>query len=218
MKRILHATPAARSALVAGLAGAYAGLPDDFPEVAHQPCTTAAGMLLLYCKSASALQTPHLQSHASAADDRVDPLEAKSEPVCCTSRSDNSDIASFKIAWLWCVAQVLWRVAGTLVDLMDEWRGLLLGEAASRAQSPEPAGRPDMDIARVEGFAISILCHPDVHVRLVSPHPACTWAPCHRTLSGHQYLQQCRIHKAHGVRSAVSTLRKEQVPSFLPLP
>lgn len=33
MKRILRAVPAARSALVAGLAAAYAGLPDDFPEV-----------------------------------------------------------------------------------------------------------------------------------------------------------------------------------------
>lgn len=92
MKRILHAMPAARSAVVAGLAGAYAGLSDDFPEV-------------------------------------------------------------------------LWRVAGTLVDLMDEWRGLLLSDAASRAQAPEAAGPVDMDIARVEGFAISILCHPDVHVR-----------------------------------------------------
>jgi hypothetical protein len=33
MKRIVRAMPAARSVLIAGLAAAYAGLSDDFPEV-----------------------------------------------------------------------------------------------------------------------------------------------------------------------------------------
>lgn len=61
--------------------------------------------------------------------------------------------------------QVLWRVAGTLVDLMDEWRSLLPGGAASRAPPPETCASAEMDTARVEGFAISILCHTEVHVR-----------------------------------------------------
>lgn len=33
IKRTLHAVPSLRNALVAGLAAAYAGLPDDSPEV-----------------------------------------------------------------------------------------------------------------------------------------------------------------------------------------
>ena len=63
-------------------------------------------------------------------------------------------------------AQVLWRVAGTLVELMDEWRALLAGGTASGLPSAMavPAG---MDIARVEGFAFSILCHRDA---VVSPN------------------------------------------------
>ena len=62
--------------------------------------------------------------------------------------------------------QVLWRVAGTLVDLMDEWRALLAGAAG---RTPAEAGSPQgLDIARVEGFAISILCHTDAAVSVLS--------------------------------------------------
>jgi hypothetical protein len=59
--------------------------------------------------------------------------------------------------------QVLWRVAGTLVELMDEWRALLAGGTASRAPA-EMTVSSGMDIARVEGFAFSILCHRDALV------------------------------------------------------
>jgi hypothetical protein len=60
--------------------------------------------------------------------------------------------------------QVLWRVAGTLVELMDEWRALLAGATAGRAPA-ETTVSSGMDIARVEGFAFSILCHRDALVR-----------------------------------------------------
>lgn len=79
--------------------------------------------------------------------------------------------------------QVLWRVAGTLEDLMDEWRGLLLGGAASQAPASETGASAEMDIARVEGFAVSILCHTDVHVRnlLSNQHSLRHPAPAHRS-------------------------------------
>ena len=62
-------------------------------------------------------------------------------------------------------AQVLWRVAGTLVELVEEWRGLLAGSTAGRAPA-DTTMSAGMDIARVEGFAFSILCHRDA---VVSP-------------------------------------------------
>ena len=47
MKRIVRAMPATRSVLIAGLAAAYAGLSDDFPEV----LLTAHECVCLHCSS-----------------------------------------------------------------------------------------------------------------------------------------------------------------------
>lgn len=60
---------------------------------------------------------------------------------------------------------MLYRVAHILAEVMAEWRGLLTGDGASRALLTEKIASADADVARVEGFALSILCHPDVHVR-----------------------------------------------------
>ncbi len=64
--------------------------------------------------------------------------------------------------------QVLYRTAVFLVEVMREWRGLLVGEGAAYTLHSERAAPPDVDIACVEGFALSILCHPDIHVRYAS--------------------------------------------------
>ncbi len=54
-------------------------------------------------------------------------------------------------------------MAGILVDLMDEWRALLVGGTIGGVPA-EAAASSGMDIARVEGFAFSILCHTDATV------------------------------------------------------
>jgi hypothetical protein len=62
MKRIVHAMPAARSALIAGLATAYAGLADDFPEV-HHPLPGSVYVGRSACSSC--ICTLHLQARGT---------------------------------------------------------------------------------------------------------------------------------------------------------
>jgi hypothetical protein len=150
MKRIVRAMPAARSVLIAGLAAANAGLSDDFPEVhctAHGcVCPKAASG----CVSASCC-IPRVRAPGQTAS-----FLAAALAVYVPTRAAGQVLNHWRV-------QVLWRVAGTLVELMDEWRALLAGATAGRApvESTVSAG---MDIARVEGFAFSILCHRDALV------------------------------------------------------
>lgn len=182
MKRIVRAMPAARSVLIAGLAAAYAGLSDDFPEVRcsvwRVVCVTGC-LRVCFCICTSYIPR----------------VRAPGQTACCLQqlwlfvcRKEQA----VQVVYHWCM-QVLWRVAGTLVELMDEWRTLLAGATAGKAPA-EAAVSAGMKIARVEGFAFSILCHRDA---LVSPtvctvwpnplqpsvvRPVCSRLPCQRPL------------------------------------
>lgn len=181
IKRTLHAVPSVRDALVTGLAAAYATLPDDSPEasgvltwdrlvhscschppVAWQPCVRV-------CAASPQLPClPRFQLGVIIATAAPTLLQPSPYPHSHAASDLQVLYSILQRVGLPYSGQVLYRTAVILVEVMGEWRGLLVGEGAARALLSERAASPDVDVARVEGFALSILCHPDIHVRYAS--------------------------------------------------
>lgn len=64
--------------------------------------------------------------------------------------------------------QVLYKVALILVEVMGEWRRMLEDEQSWKGHQPHDAGALTLDLPRVEGYALSILCNNSVQACMLS--------------------------------------------------